>query len=142
MTLERNGRLAAQLAAMTRRNAAIAMQAIVVGALVVIVYLTLLKPEESRPLFGVDSDQDSPLLATPPLVDAEPGRRESRPAEPGGGASAPVSGSGPAPTQTPSGTVSPAAPGPAGDEDPESSPGVEQYADTVTRLMTRLYEEG
>jgi hypothetical protein len=49
-----------------RRTRIFAAQAVVVGALLLVVYLTLLKPESHRPLFGVgDLGGGGPVAAAP-----------------------------------------------------------------------------
>ena len=50
----------------TRRARIFAAQAVVVGALLLVVYLTLLKPESHQPLFGVgDHGGGGPVAAAP-----------------------------------------------------------------------------
>jgi hypothetical protein len=49
----------------SRRTRIFAAQAIVVGALLLVVYLTLLKPESHRPLFGVGDLGGGPVAAAP-----------------------------------------------------------------------------
>jgi hypothetical protein len=106
-------------------------QVAVVGALLAVVYFTLLKPDDDSALFGVDAPSERPRVAQQQPTDREPGERgrERPPAErvtaagPSGGPSGALIQPAGAPTPIPSSE-------PIGDE----SPGDDQYQSTLARL--------
>lgn len=133
---------------MTRRQSRIvAAQAVVVGVLMVVVFLTLLRPEEKGPLFGVDKPSlpgvgAGPNPAYAPDHHAEGPRAGDRTTTGGGapptaeGGVNPSGSSAGAILPAPSTTPPPAQPSP-GDGNGESPTG-DQYDDTLTRLVARL----
>jgi hypothetical protein len=132
-----------------RRSRIVAAQAVLVGVLLVVVYLTLLRPEDGPPLFGVDAPGRE--LEVTDANEVEPasqgghasggregkpdgGRPDARPAEfaPGGAGAAPETAVGPTDAARPSLGAAPSE-GEGGD-----SPTDDQYVDAVTRLTDRL----
>jgi hypothetical protein len=118
---------------------------VVVGALILVVYFTLLKPEGPDSLLGIDA----PGAATSTFP--EPGEyTDNRPAggaapdegssaeQAGGNGGGSMSANGAATTLAPAPSV--AAPGPATDASPgdAGSPADDQYGDTLARLTARL----
>jgi hypothetical protein len=130
----------------------VAVQAVVVGVLMVIVFVTLLQPEGDRPLSGIDAPSEPNRVQVPGPVDPgptdKPDRNEPGGGQPnagggnGGGAGAPggPAGGGPAapdggPTTPDEGPL-PLVPGDDGGED--DMPSDDQYGDTLSRLVGRL----
>lgn len=121
----------------TRRARLIAIQALVVAALVTVVVVTLLRPEDDDPLFGIETPtENTEGVALEPgthdrrergLMSTDRDRRE--PAAPGGAGGVAL-GAAPAPTPMPS---LPAGVGP----DP-SSPADDQYGDALARLGAKV----
>jgi hypothetical protein len=106
----------------------VAVQALIVGVLVVVVVVTLLRPDAGPPLLGIDSPGGSQGTAVPgPGVYIPPDRGRG-------------DGREPAPTSAPGG----GAPGPQaeagvlGAGGSEGTPADDQYGDTLTRLSARL----
>jgi hypothetical protein len=124
-----------------RRLKLIAAQAVVVGALLIVVSLTLLRPEDGNPLFDVVAPGASEISvgtasSQPAQRDPASGRAQGDPREPDAGAQVapgtvnPPLGLVPGPSPVPQ---APSAPGYEG-EDPTEA----QYADTLTRLAQQL----
>ena len=144
------------------------MQAIVVGVLGVIVVVTLLKPEDSGPLFGVTTPGPESALPSPGAYVPRTGEQGGRngpgnvrgnvrgngrrngpgngPAGPPGQAATGVAGviggtaTAPAPVVgAASNTPAGAVPGAEGrNDDGEGSPADDQYRDTLTQITERL----
>lgn len=123
-----------------------AAQAVVVGVLMVVVFLTLLRPEGNGPLFGVGVPREPDHAALPSPGSYHAARDHRHGGRPGSGprpgtvdtGAAPVAGetttAGPA-------TVGGAAPAPSangGDGGGQGSPTDDQYTDTLTRLAALL----
>jgi hypothetical protein len=125
----------------------VAVQAVVVGVLLVVVFVTLLRPESNGPLFGVQAPAlpDSAALPSPgSYVGAnQHPNRGGRRTHPGvvrtapGGATTVAPGT--AAVTTPGATDGSTRPGgtSTGGGD-QGSPTDDQYADTLTRLAARL----
>jgi hypothetical protein len=123
-----------------KRVRLVAAQVVVVGGLLLVVYLTLLQPEEHKPLFGVGVPAGPGHVA-----DTGGGEREGG-AHGGGHGARGHRGGGKPPGAT--GAVSAAAaseptglPVPAregGNEGGAVTPSEEQYGDTVSRLFGNL----
>jgi len=129
---------------MTRRTGIIALQAAVVGVLVVVVYLTILRPNDDGSVSAVNAPAGPPgeVASQPPrhpehrVKPRQPqrriGRRPTRQA-PGTVAGAPApTGIAPPPPITP--TSTPVGVGPPSGE----SPSDDQYDDTLARLSAAL----
>ena len=143
---------------MTRRSRIIALQGAVVGVLLVVVYLTILRPNDDNSVSGVNVPGPTPQIAASPPHPRHhdkpphghgnrphhkpPQRRGSAPAgggvasangagaAPGAIASAPGGGS--VPTSSPGGQIT-TSPSPGG-----NSPTDDQYNDTLARLNAAL----
>lgn len=122
-----------------RRLKLLAAQAVVVGALLIVVSLTLLRPEDGNPLFDVVAPGASEISIG--TADAWSAQRAPASGRPGDDRREPGTGAPAAPGNPPLGLVSgpspaPQAPGALGDdgEDPTDA----QYADTLTRLTQQL----
>lgn len=127
------------------RPAIIVGQAIVVGVLVVVVYLTLLRPEDESTLSRVDAPGGAQITQQP----VNPSDRDDGPgggerARDGGGGRGPGGGSDlvgsafvPATAGAEALPVAPVAP-PAGPEAEPESPASDQYHNAVSRLTERL----
>jgi hypothetical protein len=121
-----------------RRLKLIAAQAVVVGALMIVVSLTLLQPDEGNPLFDIVAPGGSEMSVGPARegADQRAGEVERGPADaeaaPGSGAGTaqPPLGLVPAPD---SATPPPVAPGYDGDD-----PTGDQYADAIARLTDQV----
>lgn len=124
-----------------RRLKVIAAQAVVVGALLIVVSLTLLRPNDGANLFDIVAPGGSDVSVGP----AEPGsgsgddRREgeARSSEARGGDTDPALGAGSASAALPSDENGSAAPPPLRAAPPSSgdeSPADDQYGGTVARL--------
>jgi hypothetical protein len=125
----------------------VAVQAVVVGVLMVIVFVTLLRPESNGPLFGVQAPALPDSAALP-----SPGSYVGANRHPNGGGR--HTGAGVVPTAPGGATIT--APATAGVTAPgttggstdtgagsaggggQGSPTDDQYADTLTRLAARL----
>lgn len=136
-----------------RRLRWVAIQAIVVTALAVVVFVTLLKPESQSPLSGISGGGDSPTIAQGPGSgpggggggegrpgqgngndDGDGSRGDGRDSPPTGTSSGSASGTPPvAPPTAPE--VSPVRPD--GGFEPQS-PTTDQYADTLGALDSAL----
>ena len=123
-----------------RRLKLIALQAVVVGALLIVVSLTLLRGEEGNPLFDIVAPGAAEISVGTAQPEGDPGGPGQD--RPGAGASAGATGgSAAAPPLAPDQIAPPdptapadsAAPG-AEDEDPTG----DQYADTLARLTQQL----
>jgi hypothetical protein len=135
----------------------IAVQAIVVSLLLVIVFLTILRPEDDSTLFGVDAPQSEPPVSGGGGDGGDGG-------QPGPGGDDTTEGptgagdtGGPSTTGDVAGGGVPEGPADAGltppviapgtptqegaDGDDGGSPTDDQYSDTVARLMAAMYEE-
>jgi hypothetical protein len=131
---------------MSGRSLAIAAQAVVVGALILVVYLTLLKPEGPDSLLGIDAPGAATSNFPEPGTYTEDGQTGSgSPEQPASGQSAGGGGGGegisvtgsatalvPAGRAVAAGTATDASAGDAG------SPADDQYGDTLARLSARL----
>ncbi len=117
-------------------------QALIVGALLAVIYFTLLKPDDDGTLFGVDAPQDRPRVVQKPPQDGERDRgdrRAERVREPGAapGPRGRLVGFGPAPGVAPGPGQGP----PGGDGGPPEegdSPTDDQYQGTLARLEAML----
>jgi hypothetical protein len=129
----------------------VAGQVAVVGALLLVVYLTLLRPEEQKPLFGVGAQPGSGALAQAQGGGAAGGTRgglDGAGGGPGGRHGGGRGGNHPG-AQGPGGSSAvsgsavggqPALPVPIrdGGGTPTATPSDEQYQDTVSRLFGNL----
>lgn len=150
------------------RSRIVALQAIVVGVLGVIVVVTLLKPEDSGPLFGVTTPGPESALPSPGAYVPRTGEHGGPNGPDGGPGNAPDGGPGNAPGTGPAGPPGQAATGVAGviggtatapapavgaasntpagavpgaegrNDDGEGSPADDQYRDTLTQITERL----
>jgi hypothetical protein len=130
----------------------VGLQAVIVGALLLVVYLTLLRPEEHKPLFGVTAPgqvAQAPNGASEDQPGAAAGGRGGGPGAHGdrGGAANRQGGKAQAGTQGGSSAVAGAGvgeaaalPSPTRDDggSPTLTPSEEQYGDTVSRLFGNL----
>ena len=130
----------------------VAVQAVVVGVLLVIVFVTLLQPESERPFSGIEGPSDQPrtTLPGPDIYTGPPGGTGGGQGQGGGqgagegGRGGPLALTGPGDgsgggtgraggeggtTTTP---LTPIGPGGGG------SPSDDQYKDALSRLVTRL----
>ena len=132
-----------------RRSRVIAIQALVVGALALIVVVTLLRPESSEPLFGVSTPNDDTDRV---VVEYERHDRDSRGGDdrrgggegsgrgdlaltgPAGASSTAVGFAG----ATASGSTPPAPAPDEGSDGERGSPTGDQYGDTLARLAAKL----
>lgn len=122
-----------------RRLKLIAVQAVVVGALLIVVSMTLLRGEEGNPLFEIVAPGGAQIAVG--TAEPDPGADNRGRARSGPGASAGPAGTAPGgPTVPPLGLV----PDPAAPADPVR-PGVEsndppgdQYADALARLTQQV----
>ena len=119
---------------MTPRSRIIAVQVVVVGALVAAVFLTLLRPDGPQSLSGLDAPGglETGVVPTPESYDS---RDEPGPGAGDQGGTAPPVSVAP-PETTPPGTTPDT--GDVADGGDPGSPTDDQYADTLTRLMARL----
>jgi hypothetical protein len=138
-----------------RRSRIIAIQALVVGALALIIVLTVLRPESDEPLFGVTTPEENTERVDVRQGDdrdrGEPAPREPRDDDRGpddtrgqgtGGAEAIamlrpwaggyVGGGGTAAVPSAAGGARPAAPN-------DSKPTGDQYSDSLARLAAKLH---
>lgn len=111
------------------------LQVLVVGALLGVIYFTLLKPDDDGSLFGVEAPQDAPQVTQKPERAGDgrgraDRRRPPRDALPGerliGFGGAPPTGAAPglAPVET--------------TDEVDDSPGGDQYGNTLARLDAML----
>jgi len=133
-----------------RRPPIVAIQAIIVGVLAVVVYATLLKPDDSGQLSGITTPAGQAPAAQPGpgayIPRTGPRRKPPRGPGPGNGR-APAVGAGlsiPAPSAvgaepSPAGIEMNGDEGDHGSGSDEGSPTDEQYADTLTRITAPLY---
>jgi hypothetical protein len=120
-----------------RRLKLIAAQAVVVGALMIVVSLTLLQPEDGNPLFDIVAPGGSEMSVGPArsgpeqregTVERGPADAESAP-QAGAGTEQPPLGLVPGPESA----APPVAPGYDGDD-----PTGDQYADAIARLTDQV----
>jgi hypothetical protein len=127
----------------------VAVQAVVVGVLLVIVFITLLQPESERPFSGVQgpgepprSDLPSPDIFSPAGGNGQPGGGNGPGGGPGGGPGQPGGGGGGGAGGGPPelGLTGPQAPAGGGGTTGGGpvSPTDDQYADSLSRLTARL----
>lgn len=145
-------------ARVTRRSRIIALQGAVVGVLLIVVYLTILRPTDDNSVSGVNAPGPTPqIAATPPHArhhQKPPREHGNRPhhkppqrhgSAPAGGRVASATGAAAAPGATPSapgGGSAPTSP-PGGQNTTSPSPGGnsptdDQYNDTLARLNAAL----
>lgn len=127
------------------RPAIVAGQAIVVGVLVVVVYLTLLQPEQKGTLSAVEAPAGAPVSQGPAGGGDHGGRRDGERRERhrghggAGGGAAPTFVAAGAPAPAPVGAVPLASVAPVGAPDGDSqSPISDQYQNAVSRIDGRL----
>ena len=132
---------------MSTRSRIVAAQSVLVGVLLVVVFVTLLKPEGQTSLVGVQGPAMPTTEGAPPTPgsDRDPGddRRGGR-GEPGGGeppgAGRGVIAAGSTGAAAPPGAITPSVgESPTAPEATEGSPADQQYADTLARLNAALY---
>jgi hypothetical protein len=126
-----------------RRSRLIAIQALLVGALALIVVLTLLQPDDEEPLFGVSTpveNSDRPVEYD--RADRGKARSQGKPRQRALALTGPTAGPGSAfAGATASGATAgdPApSPGVAGDGGDDESPTDDQYHDALARLDAKL----
>ena len=132
---------------MSTRSRIVAAQAVLVGVLLVVVFVTLLKPEGHSSLVGVHG----PAMPTTEGVTGTPGsdpdgdgdRRGGGGGKPGGeppGAGSGAIAGGSTGTAAAPGAIAPRSRGPRRRRKAtEGSPADQQYADTLARLNAALY---
>jgi hypothetical protein len=125
-----------------RRSRIVAAQAVVVGLLMIVVFVTLLRPDASNPLFEITTPgatEASGLPAPGSYVGADHRGDNGRQTRPGtirgDGAGPAVGGATAGPAVAGSDLATPEA---GDDGGGEPSPTDDQYADTLTQLATRL----
>ena len=133
-----------------RRSRIVAVQAVAVGLLIVVAFLTLLRPEGEGPLLGVDAPQ-GPASGDPAPHTGDVGGVDYDPANDENGADAP--GAGRRAGDEPSGSASSAPPPasasrsqapstlpapPISAEPGGGSPADDQYDNTLARLAARV----
>lgn len=122
----------------SERSRVVAIQAIVVGVLMAVVFLTLLQPEDENPLYGINGPGSA--APNPEYIPARPGGadggidRGTGGDQAGGGALGPTV----AATDGDYRTGPSAGPTLAGSQAVPSSPTEDQYADTLARLSAKL----
>ena len=132
---------------MTSRPRIIALQAAVVGVLLVVVYFTILRPNDNGDVSGVNAPGAPPTeVATQPT---KPTHHRNKPRQPQNrhrhaGPSRPVRVAAPAGPAAPAPSLAPApGPAPVGGPTPnggsgDESPTGDQYGDTLARLRAAL----
>jgi hypothetical protein len=127
------------------RSRIVAAQAVVVGVLMVVVFLTLLRPDSSGPLIGVSSPGEPEHVVQHPADHRDGANRDHGEGGAGGRAVEPgqIQGGAPGTVLVPvpgaaEGSVPGAEAAPDGAPDGQS-PTDDQYSDTLTRLTARLY---
>jgi hypothetical protein len=123
----------------------VAVQAVVVGVLMVIVFVTLLQPESDRPLSGIEAPGEPDRAQVPGPTNTGPTDQPGGGSQPGGGNGG--GGGAPGAPGGGGGAVAPDA-GPTvpeeigelpGDDGTDGdTPSDDQYVDTLTRLVGRL----
>ena len=125
-----------------RRIALATGQLLVVGALLAVIYVTLLQPEGDDSLFGVDAPQEGPEMVREPPRD-DRARDRDRAARRGEGRVRRGRFAGLGAPPPPAG-FAPGVPSPEGEPDGrpppggDPSPGDDQYSDTLARLEAML----
>jgi hypothetical protein len=120
----------------------VAVQTVVVGVLMVVIFVTLLQPESNSPLLGIEGPAPITREHTPgPDVYTDAtgpaGNGQGGQGEPGGAAVPNAPGTTPELGLTGPPPAAPVAPrGEVGDEQP--SPADDQYADSLSKLTSRL----
>jgi hypothetical protein len=121
----------------------VAVQAVVVGVLMVIVFITLLQPEDQRPFSGIEGPA-LPNRTSLPGPDIYTGATHpggggaGQPGNPGGGPGTEAGGAAVTPTAPGTAPVTPETPAPGAGGTDRATPSEDQYADTLTRLVMRL----
>jgi hypothetical protein len=125
--------------AVSTRSRIIAAQAVLVGVLIVVVFVTILRPEGEQSLLGIDAPGGNAPTTSPtpgPQAEEEAGGQgngqPSNGGQPGGGDG--PQGAGTAPESGLPSTVPPSG-APTFDDD---SPADDQYSDTLTEIIGRL----
>ena len=132
-----------------RRIRIVTVQAVVVGALLLVVYLTLLRPDEEKPLFGVRVPAGPGQVAQVPGGESTGGHRGGQPGgrgqahagghHGGGGAAAGPPGGAPSVVDGTTTGAPTAPPIPIRDgAEGGVTPSEDQYDDTVSRLFGNL----
>jgi hypothetical protein len=113
----------------------VAVQTVVVGVLMVVVFVTLLQPESETPISSIEGPAGGTGRTELPAPDVYTGADNER----GGGPDEP--GPGPSGTEGLGLTGPPSEPGDTGyvaPEGEEDKPSEDQYNDSLTRLMLRV----